>query len=51
MMDMEEVRSLAAEHGLWVVEDAAHSFPAAYRPVLAAVENSIPQATTAIPNP
>lgn len=32
MMDLGEVKSFAAEHGLWVVEDAAHSFPAAWRP-------------------
>ena len=32
MMDMDEVQELAARHGLWVVEDAAHSFPAAFRP-------------------
>ena len=32
MMDMEAVHALAAKHGLWIVEDAAHSFPAAYRP-------------------
>ena len=31
MLDMESVRSFAREHGLWVVEDAAHAFPAAYR--------------------
>ena len=31
MMDMDEVRAFANEHGLWVVEDAAHAFPAAYR--------------------
>jgi dTDP-4-amino-4,6-dideoxygalactose transaminase len=31
MMDMDEVRAFAAREGLWVVEDAAHSFPAAYR--------------------
>ena len=30
MMNMDEVRAFAAKHGLWVVEDAAHSFPAAY---------------------
>ena len=40
MMDMEEVRSLAAEHGLWVVEDAAHSFPAAYRPRAVGLEET-----------
>ncbi len=32
MMDMDQVSQFAAEHGLWVVEDAAHAFPAAYRP-------------------
>lgn len=31
MLDMDAVRSFAREHNLWVVEDAAHSFPAAYR--------------------
>jgi len=31
MMDMDAVRAFAGEHGLWVVEDAAHAFPAAYR--------------------
>jgi perosamine synthetase len=30
MMDMDEVQAFAAKHGLWVIEDAAHSFPAAY---------------------
>lgn len=31
MMDMDEVNVFAAKHDLWVVEDAAHSLPAAYR--------------------
>jgi perosamine synthetase len=31
MMDMEAVSAFARRHGLWVVEDAAHAFPAAYR--------------------
>ena len=31
MMDMEEVQAFATKHGLWVIEDAARSFPAAYR--------------------
>lgn len=31
MLDMDAVRSFAAAHGLWVVEDAAHAFPAGYR--------------------
>lgn len=31
MMNVEDVRNFAAEHGLWIVEDAAHAFPAAWR--------------------
>ena len=31
MMDMTKVESFAAERGLWVVEDAAHALPAAFR--------------------
>lgn len=31
MMDMEHVRDFARRHQLWIVEDAAHAFPAAYR--------------------
>jgi dTDP-4-amino-4,6-dideoxygalactose transaminase len=31
MMDLDAVHRLAAAHGLWVVEDAAHAFPAAWR--------------------
>ena len=37
MMDMDEVQAFADQHGLWVVEDAAHSFPAAYRPLHSSV--------------
>ena len=32
MMNCDEIRALAARHGLWIVEDAAHAFPAAWRP-------------------
>jgi perosamine synthetase len=32
MLDVDAVRAFAERHGLWVVEDAAHSFPAAWRP-------------------
>lgn len=32
MMDMDAVSAFAAEHRLWVVEDAAHALPAAYQP-------------------
>ena len=31
MLDMDDVNRFASEHGLWVVEDAAHAFPAAWR--------------------
>jgi dTDP-4-amino-4,6-dideoxygalactose transaminase len=31
MLDMRDVEELAARHRLWVVEDAAHAFPAAWR--------------------
>ena len=31
MMDVDDVSAFAARHGLWVVEDAAHAFPAAWR--------------------
>ena len=32
MMDISAVDALAKRHALWVVEDAAHAFPAAWRP-------------------
>jgi dTDP-4-amino-4,6-dideoxygalactose transaminase len=31
MMDVDAVADFARRHGLWVVEDAAHAFPAAWR--------------------
>jgi len=31
MMNVETIRSFARQHDLWVVEDAAHAFPAAWR--------------------
>jgi dTDP-4-amino-4,6-dideoxygalactose transaminase len=31
MMNVEEVQSFAAQRGMWLVEDAAHAFPAAWR--------------------
>ncbi len=31
MLDMTAAGSFAADHGLWVIEDAAHALPAAYR--------------------
>ncbi len=32
MMDVAAVQSFARDRGLWLVEDAAHAFPAAWRP-------------------
>jgi perosamine synthetase len=32
MMNLQEVQAFADRHKLWVVEDAAHAFPAAWRP-------------------
>jgi dTDP-4-amino-4,6-dideoxygalactose transaminase len=32
MLDIDAVHQFAAKHGLWIVEDAAHAFPAAWRP-------------------
>jgi perosamine synthetase len=31
MMDVDAISAFARRHGLWVVEDAAHAFPAAWR--------------------
>ena len=31
MMDIAQLQSFASQHGLWLVEDAAHAFPAAWR--------------------
>jgi perosamine synthetase len=31
MMDVEAIQNFSSYHGLWTVEDAAHSFPAAWR--------------------
>ena len=32
MLNMDQVSAFAQQHRLWIVEDAAHAFPAAYRP-------------------
>ena len=32
MMNIAELQHFAGQHGLWMVEDAAHAFPAAWRP-------------------
>jgi perosamine synthetase len=31
MVDLDRLSAFAAQHGLWIVEDAAHAFPAAWR--------------------
>lgn len=31
MIDLEALATFASQHGLWVIEDAAHAFPAAWR--------------------
>jgi perosamine synthetase len=31
MLDIHAVEAFAAQHGLWIVEDAAHAFPASWR--------------------
>lgn len=31
MMNVGEVKEFASKHGLWIIEDAAHAFPAAWR--------------------
>jgi perosamine synthetase len=31
MLDVDALAAFAAEHGLWVIEDAAHAFPSAFR--------------------
>jgi perosamine synthetase len=48
MMDVGAVRRFAACHDLWVVEDAAHAFPAAWRPGPAAPWQRCGQNTAAV---
>ncbi|HEX3724840.1 MAG TPA: DegT/DnrJ/EryC1/StrS aminotransferase family protein, partial [Pirellulales bacterium] len=48
MMDMAAVRQFAERHGLWVVEDAAHAFPAAWRPSPESAWQRCGQGTSAV---
>jgi dTDP-4-amino-4,6-dideoxygalactose transaminase len=48
MMDVVVVQYFAAENGLWVVEDAAHAFPAAWRPGAAAAWQRCGEGTAAV---
>jgi dTDP-4-amino-4,6-dideoxygalactose transaminase len=42
MMDMDDVQAFAKKHGLWIIEDAAHSFPAAYTKLSSPQELPLP---------
>jgi perosamine synthetase len=48
MMDMDAVGQFARRHDLWVVEDAAHAFPAAWRPAPSQPWQRCGQATSAV---
>jgi perosamine synthetase len=48
MLDVAAVQALADEHGLWVVEDAAHAFPASWRRSPSAPWQRCGDATSAI---
>jgi perosamine synthetase len=48
MMDIARLQAFAAEHGLWIVEDAAHAFPASWRPSPSAPWQRCGEATAAV---
>lgn len=48
MMDMSAVHAVAKRHELWVVEDAAHAFPAAWRPDAASPWQRCGEGTSAV---
>jgi perosamine synthetase len=48
MMDLDAVHELARRHGLWVVEDAAHAFPSAWRPSATAAWQRCGEGTAAV---
>ncbi len=48
MVDMRAVRALADRFGLWVVEDAAHALPAAWRPTAEAAWQRCGENTAAV---
>ncbi len=48
MLDVARLQAFAAENELWVVEDAAHAFPAAWRPSPAAAWQKCGEGTAAI---
>lgn len=48
MMNIDAINSFASRHKLWVIEDAAHAFPAAWRPLPDAPWQFCGQQTAAI---
>ncbi|MDQ6891364.1 MAG: DegT/DnrJ/EryC1/StrS family aminotransferase [Acidobacteriota bacterium] len=48
LMNTDTVKAWAARHGLWVVEDAAHAFPAAWRSDARAAWRRCGEATSAV---
>jgi perosamine synthetase len=48
MMDMDAVHAVAKKHDLWVVEDAAHALPAAWRPTADAPWRRCGEGTSAV---
>jgi perosamine synthetase len=48
MMNIDAINAFASRHNLWVVEDAAHAFPAAWRPTSETPWRSCGQQTSAI---
>ncbi|HEY1252028.1 MAG TPA: DegT/DnrJ/EryC1/StrS aminotransferase family protein [Thermoanaerobaculia bacterium] len=48
MADVDAIRAFADEHGLWIAEDAAHAFPASWRPNASAPWQRSGEGTAAI---
>ncbi len=48
MMDVAQVQAFAKRHGLWMIEDAAHAFPAAWRPAAGQPWQRCGEATSAV---
>lgn len=48
MLDAQRIHDFAKKHGLWVVDDAAHAFPAAWRPSAGAAWQRCGEGTAAV---
>ncbi len=48
MADVDAIRAFAEEHDLWIAEDAAHAFPASWRPARSAAWQRCGESTAAI---